>query len=55
VGGRRVTSIEATLRFVAAVTAARDGKPVLAVRSSRQRDREIERKNRELTDAGLYS
>jgi hypothetical protein len=47
VGGRRYTSDEALQRFIAAVTAAADGKAV-PVRTPRQRVRDIERAEREL-------
>jgi hypothetical protein len=52
VGGRRVTSQEAIERFAAATTAAADGSS-LATRTSRQRQRDIDRAEAELAKAGI--
>jgi hypothetical protein len=52
VGGRRLTSLEAISRFVAATTAAADGNPPVTCTPS-QRQRAIDQAARELRDAGV--
>jgi hypothetical protein len=52
IGGRRFTSREALERFNAAVTAAADGSPS-STRTPRQRQRDIERAEKELGKAGI--
>ena len=52
IGGRRFTSAESLLRFGAATTAATDGSPT-PTRTSRQRQRDIERAEAELAKAGI--
>ena len=52
IGGRRVTSVQALSRFHAAVTSAADGSP-RPTRTSRQRQRDIERAEAELAKAGI--
>jgi hypothetical protein len=52
IGGRRFTSEEAIQRFADATTAAADGDPAPA-RTSRQRQRAIDRAERELSEAGI--
>ena len=55
VGGRRATSIAAIYRFITATTAARDGHQAAAplIRTPRQRQREIERADHELSNLGV--
>lgn len=52
VGARRYTTHESITRFVAATTAAADGLPS-PTRTSRQRQRDIERAEAELAKAGI--
>jgi hypothetical protein len=52
IGGRRFTSREALSRFFAATTAAADGLSS-PTRTSRQRQRDIERAEAELAKAGI--
>lgn len=52
VGGKRYTTIEAIERFIAATTAKANGEPT-PLRTPRQRQRAIERAERELSDAGI--
>lgn len=52
VGGKRQTSVEAFARFVDATTAAADGRPV-PPRTSRQRQRDIDRAEAALAKAGI--
>jgi uncharacterized protein DUF1580 len=51
IGGLRYTSAEALERFVAATTAAADGTPAPAIRTSRQRETAIAAAERELASA----
>jgi hypothetical protein len=51
-GGKRVTSVEAVRRFLAAVTAAADG-PHLGPRTNRQLEAAVSRAERELDEAGM--
>jgi hypothetical protein len=54
VGGRRVTSVEALERFVAALTTERDGLPVSPPTATRrQRRAAIDAANRTLDAAGI--
>ena len=56
IGGRRVTSAEALQRFAEATTAAADGSGMFTLsRTSRQRQRDIERAEAELERAGISS
>lgn len=52
IGGKRYTSAEALDRFFAALTAQSRGEPI-PVRTSRQRERDIDRAERELAEAGI--
>jgi hypothetical protein len=50
-GGRRVTSVAAIFRFIEATTAVSDGhKDIRSIRSSRRRQQDIERAERELAN-----
>jgi len=51
-GGIRCTSAAAIERLFAAITAAADGEPTPS-RTSRQRQRDIDRAERELSEAGI--
>jgi len=51
-GGRRLCTIEAVRRFLNGVTAATDGEPV-QTRTPRQRQRDIDRAEAELAEAGI--
>lgn len=51
-GGRRLTSSEAIQRFADARTSQADGTPAPA-RTSRQRQRDIDRAERNLSEAGI--
>ncbi len=51
--GRRMTSVEAVVRFLSSVTAARDVAPAPVVRSPMARQKAIDAAERELSDAGI--